>query len=268
PLLVTGKTMKIRAIVAASALFCSASYAALPETVTVGTDGSYVPFAQVNADGSLGGFEVDVVRNLCERAKVKCVFTNQSFDALIPSLQSHKIDIISGWLLKTPTRERVVAFSNTYAIVNNRFIAKKGSNITISPEGLKGKTIAIEGGSAQDSFLTKTYGNTVNIKRYTGQGDPFLDLKNGRVDLTFGYTVQTDEAFLKLGDNSKNFEYIGPSFTGSNDPTLGAGVGLGFRKDESELREAFNRAIAAAKADGTFTKVSMKYFGHDITAAR
>jgi arginine/ornithine transport system substrate-binding protein len=265
--------MKIKAIVAASALVCSvlacsASHAALPATVTVGTDGSYVPFAQVNADGSIGGFEVDVVRNLCERVKVKCVFANQSFDSLIPSLQSHKIDIISGWLLKTPTRERVVAFSDTYAVVNNRFIAKKGSNITISPEGLKGKTIAIEGGSAQDSFLTKTYGSTTNIKRYTGQGDPFLDLKNGRVDLTFGYTVQTDEAFLKLADNSKNFQYIGPSFTGANDPALGAGVGLGFRKDDSELREAFNHAIAAAKADGTFTKVSMKYFGHDITAAR
>jgi arginine/ornithine transport system substrate-binding protein len=259
--------MKIKAIVAASALICSTSYAALPETVTVGTDGSYVPFALVNADGSIGGFEVDVVKNLCERVKVKCVFSNQSFDSLIPSLQSHKIDVISGWLLKTPTRERVVAFSDIYAKVNNRFIAKKGSNITISPEGLKGKTIAIEGGSAQDSFLTKTY-SSANIKRYTGQGDPFLDLKNGRVDLSFGYTVQTDEAFLKLGDNAKNFEYIGPSFTGANDPALGAGVGLGFRKDDSELREAFNRAIAAAKADGTFTKVSMKYFGHDITAGQ
>jgi arginine/ornithine transport system substrate-binding protein len=248
--------------------FSVAAHAAVPSEITIATDGSYVPFAQINSDGTIGGFEVDAVRNLCVKMQIKCTFVNRTFDSLIPSLQSHKIDAIAGWLLKTPARQRVIAYTDTYAQVTNRFIARKGSGIVISPQGLKGKVIAIEGGSAQDSFLTPTFGNVATIKRYTGQGDPFLDLKNGRVDLTFGYTVQTEEAFLKLDDNRKNFEFIGPTYTGKDDKALGEGVGIGLRKDDTALRERFNKAIAAAKADGTFTRISMKYFGYDITAAR
>ena len=40
--------------------------------------------------------------------------------------------------------------------------------------------------------------------------------------------------------------------------------GIGLRKEDEELRERFNRAIAQVKADGTYDRIRAKYFPFDI----
>ena len=46
---------------------------------------------------------------------------------------------------------------------------------------------------------------------------------------------------------------VGPSITGG---LLGAGVGVGLRKGETELKKSFDDAIQAAIKDGTVKKLS------------
>jgi octopine/nopaline transport system substrate-binding protein len=55
---------------------------------------------------------------------------------------------------------------------------------------------------------------------------------------------------------------VGPRFQGG---FLGAGSSVGLRKGDIGLKQKFDEAIAAAKADGTTTKLSMKWFGFDMT---
>ena len=45
---------------------------------------------------------------------------------------------------------------------------------------------------------------------------------------------------------------------------LGLGVGVGVRKGDDALREAFNRGIAAILADGTYDRISAGYFATSI----
>jgi polar amino acid transport system substrate-binding protein len=45
---------------------------------------------------------------------------------------------------------------------------------------------------------------------------------------------------------------------------LGAGVGVGLRKGEDELKAKFNAAIAKVIADGTYDKISKPYFSSSI----
>ena len=57
------------------------------------------------------------------------------------------------------------------------------------------------------------------------------------------------------------FTEVGPLFTGG---LLGKGTGVGIRKDDPELVDMFNKALTAAKADGTLKTLSLKWFKVDI----
>ncbi len=49
----------------------ASSYAALPETVRIGTDTTYAPFSSKDAKGDFVGFDIDPVTR-CKRMQVKC----------------------------------------------------------------------------------------------------------------------------------------------------------------------------------------------------
>ncbi|MES2263708.1 MAG: transporter substrate-binding domain-containing protein [Pseudomonadota bacterium] len=231
--------------------------------VVIAMDATYPPFESVAPDGALVGFEVDLANALCVEMKVKCRLVNVGWDALIPGLVAKKHDALMTSMNVTEERKRAIDFSNTYYLMQNRFVAKKGSNTVISKDGLKGKTIAVQTGSAQDNFVTEQFGDVATIKRYTGAGEPYLELLNGRADLHFGSVVQIGDGFLSKGGNDKKFEFVGPSYTGKQNKKLGEGVAVGVRKQDSELRERFNAGLAALKKNGGFKKIVDKYFPED-----
>ena len=45
---------------------------------------------------------------------------------------------------------------------------------------------------------------------------------------------------------------------------FGPGVGAGIRKEDTALKEKFNKAIAQILEDGTYDEISKKYFSFDI----
>lgn len=65
-------------------------YAALPETVRIGTDTTYAPFSSKDAKGDFVGFDIDLGNEMCKRMQVKCTWVASDFDALIPSLKAKK----------------------------------------------------------------------------------------------------------------------------------------------------------------------------------
>ena len=46
--------------------------------------------------------------------------------------------------------------------------------------------------------------------------------------------------------------------------TLGLGVSAGLRREDIKLRDAFNKALGEIMADGTYKKLSEKYFPFPI----
>ncbi|HCO60318.1 MAG TPA: hypothetical protein DIT58_09025, partial [Porticoccaceae bacterium] len=45
---------------------------------------------------------------------------------------------------------------------------------------------------------------------------------------------------------------------------FGEGIGIGLRKNDQALLEAFNQAIDAIRANGTYQKINAKYFDFDL----
>ena len=222
----------------------------------IATEGTYPPWSYKDAQGRLLGWDVEIAMALCEKMKVECEVVAQDWDGMIPGLTAKKFDAIVASMGMTEPRKQRVAFTDKYKDVVSRFVARKGTIKETSPEGMKGKTIGVQRGSIQAPFLEKNYGATSTIKVYDTTQGPELDLVAGRVDAIFGNMVTYYVGFLKQPD-AKDFDYVGPEYKGG---TFGEGAGIALRKEDTELLARFNKALAEIRADGTYDKITAKYF--------
>jgi arginine/ornithine transport system substrate-binding protein len=228
--------------------------------VRIGTEGAYPPFNYMSPDGQIVGFDVDIAMALCERMQVDCTLVQQDWDGMIPALLAKKYDAIVASMSITDERRQKVEFTKKYYQTPGRFVAKKGANFDISKEGLAGKKVGVQRATTHDSFLTDNFGDS-EIVRYASQDEANLDLVSGRVDLLLADSVTLSESLLKT-DQGKEFEFVGPAYA---DPKwFGYGVGIALRKADTDLRDKFNEAIDAIRADGTWDKIAQKYFDFDV----
>lgn len=244
---------------AALALFAGNASAEM-QKVRIGTEGAYPPFNYIDNDGKLAGFDVDIAKALCEAANFECEFVVQDWDGIIPGLLAKKYDAIVASMSITDERKEVVDFTDKYYNTPAKFVAHKGSDFEISPEGLAGKAIGVQRATIHENFLRDNFPEA-DIKVYATQDEANADLVAGRLDLVLADSVALSEGFLKT-DMGKDFEFVGPGY---DDPKwFGEGVGIAIRKGEDDLREAFNKAIKQIRSDGTYEKIQSKYFDFDV----
>lgn len=240
----------------------SSVFAATPQKVRIGTDPTYAPFESKNAQGELVGFDIDLAKELCKRIQAQCTFVENPLDALIPSLKAKKIDAIMSSLSITEKRQQEIAFTDKLYAADSRLVVKKGSPVTPDLATLKGKRVGVLQGTTQE-----TYGNEhwapkgIEIVSYQGQDNIYSDLTAGRIDAAFQDEVAASEGFLKQ-PAGKDFDFAGPSV--KDKKFFGDGTGVGLRKDDVELKAAFDKALAELRADGTYDKMAKKYFNFNV----
>ena len=254
------KKITLAAAGAAIALSTSIASAEMMK-IRIGVEGAYPPFSEKMADGSIVGFDIDIANELCARIKAECEMVEQDWDGMIPGLLSRKYDAIIASMSITPERQKRIDFSTKYYNTPSKFVAKKGMFNNDAPATLAGKTIGVARATIQDDFLTQVY-KDAEIKRYATQDEVYLDMLAGRLDAMFADSIAQDEAFLKTKDGN-GYAFFGGDYT-KPESIFGVGAGVAVRKGEESLRDAFSKAIADIRADGTYAKINAKYFEFDI----
>ena len=240
----------------------STVYAAIPQNVRIGTDATYAPFSSKDAKGDFVGFDIDIGNELCKRINTKCTWVGLDFDSLIPSLKAKKIDAIISSLSITEKRQQEIAFSEKLYAADSRLIASKGSPIQPTIDSLKGKHVGVLQGSTQEAFANaQWHPKGIDVVAYANQDLIYSDLAAGRLDAAFQDEVAASEGFLKQ-PAGKEFAFAGPSV--KNKQYFGDGTGIGMRKDDAELKAAFDKALAEMRKDGTYDKFAKKYFDFNV----
>ncbi len=271
------------AVVGLSALLASAP-AEAQQKVRFATEGAFRPWNWTEPDGTLAGFEIDLYKDLCARAKLECTIEAQSFDGMIPALNAGKFDAIIAGMSATPKREEAILFTIPYGSTGQSFAALKGTDLAkqlpqnpdvfslASNEAgaiaelerlkpiLKGKVIGVQGSTIAAAFLAKYLKDVVEIREYKTTEQHDLDLLSGRVDLIMASMAYLSTAAAKKGN--EDMVIVGPRFQGG---ILGRGSSVGLRKGDTELKAKLDAAIKAANEDGTIKRLSDKYFGYDVT---
>jgi polar amino acid transport system substrate-binding protein len=248
------------ALAASAALLALGTAQAQEKVLKIGTEGAYPPFNNLTADGKLEGFDVDIAQALCDEMKVKCEFIAQDWDGIIPALQAGKFDAIIASMSITPERMEKVDFTNKYYNTPPAIAAPKDSDIQgVTKEALAGKTIGVQASTTHFNYSTATYTDST-VKPYPTAQEYQLDLANGRLDAVNDDIVvlsqwldSPDGACCKLVGSIKPVEDI-----------HGPGAGIAIRKGETALRDQFNAAIDAIRANGKYKEINDKYFKFDV----
>lgn len=228
--------------------------------VVIGTEGAYPPFNVLEADGTLTGFDVDIAKALCEEMKVECTFVTQNWDGMIPALLAGKFDAIIASMSITEERKKQVDFSNKYYNTPPAIVVPKDSSITeASDAGLAGKVLGAQSSTTHSNYAEAKL-PSAELKLYPTADEYKLDIASGRIDAVIDDVVVLSE-WLKTEEGAccKVLGTLVP------DPVInGPGAGVALRKEDDKLREMFNKAIVAIRADGTYKAINDKYFDFDV----
>lgn len=222
-------------------------------TLLVGLDDSYPPMEFRDENNNLAGFDIDMSNEIGKRLGVKTQFVTTDFNGILLALKSNKFDIIIASLSITDERKKEIDFSKSYLNGGQIIIVKKGNTTIKKASDLTGKTLGVQLGTTGEQAAIKV-ASSKEVKKYDKITEALHDLSIGRVDCVIA-DKQVGEYYISKVANS----YTVLSDTLTKEPT-----GIGFKKNDSTLETAVQKAFDDAKADGTMGKISTKWFGHDI----
>jgi polar amino acid transport system substrate-binding protein len=263
------EAIRIRVVALAVALLAcglwpSASVAQAPlpaaPDVRIAVEGAYPPFNFLDQAGELQGFEPELAKTLCAAAHLRCTLVVREWDGMIRGLINREYDAIMSSLEITRKRQKRIAFSRPYYRVPSAFIGKQDAETReTSPAALAGLRIGVVDRSPQAAFLKELYTES-EIVPFAKIEEANLDLLMDRLDLVLGdklalarFLESREGACCKfVGDAPQDPAYFDP------------GVGIGFRKEDTELVEAFDRAIGQVLTDGTYDEIRKRHFSIDL----
>lgn len=206
----------------------------------VGSSATGVPFSFLDVEtNALTGAMIDIVEATAAEAGAPVALQVVPFSALIPSLTARKIDVIAAAMLRTPERERIVAFSDpVYAYGGGLVVAAGNPRDYGRLEDLRGLRVGAQVGSR---FVDQLKAADVSgVKTYDNLSDILRDVRLKRLDAAYG-----DEPILRYYlrvTRSKALRLVE-----SYRPTALEDVCLILRKDDRALLDRINTAIAAIR---------------------
>ncbi|MDR3518534.1 MAG: ABC transporter substrate-binding protein [Azospirillaceae bacterium] len=221
-----------------------------PTSISVGTMGDSKPYAFVDADGKFTGFDLEFFTNVAARLgfdKDHITFTGQDFSALIPSVANGRFDVAVAAVGTTAARKKMADFSDGYLA---GYLSILTSDMSMSTaHALVGKRVGVVQGTLQESYAEKNFPGA-DIVKFPDNNSAISGLNSGTIDghfLDYEAAKQYGETFpgLKIALNVASFD---------------APAGFVVRKGNDAFREALNKSLHEAMADGTWKTLYEKWF--------
>src|SRR5215218_6737075 len=242
----------VQAALAAVIILAAAPATAQP-VLKVGSTPTGIPFTFLDTKtNTIQGVMVDLITEIGKDAGFQVQIEPMQFSALVPSLTSNKIDIISAAMFATAARKEVIDFSEAvYTYGEGLVVPKTDAKNYTSQEDLKGEVVGAQVGTAFVDALKKT-GLFSEVKAYDTIPDILRDVNAGRLKAGFGdYPI--------LAYNLKQGGFPEARIVESYKPTMIGSVGIGLRKGDTELLAKINTSLAKLKANGTVEKILDKW---------
>jgi polar amino acid transport system substrate-binding protein len=242
----------VQAAIAALVL-TAASPGSAQQVLKVGSTPTGVPFTFLDTkSNSIQGVMVDLITEISKDAGFQIQIEPMQFSALVPSLTSNKIDIISAAMFATAARKEVIDFSDpVYTYGEGLLVPKTDSKDYTTTEDLKGEVVGAQVGTAFVDALKKT-GLFSEVKAYDTIPDILRDVNTGRLKAGFAdYPI--------LAYNIKQGGFPEVRLVASYKPTVVGTVAIGVRKSDQDLLKKINTSLAKLKADGVVDKILGKW---------
>ncbi len=232
--------------------------------VKVASELDYPPVEYFDADGKTPiGAEIELGQAMAAKLGVKLEITNLDFDPTIPAITAGRFDTSMTYIGDKPAREQQVDFVDEFRSGYSIMVQKGNPTGVKTLADLCGKGVGSQVGAANTAIVEdqdakcKAAGKPgINIVSTQSAADAVLALKSGRVAAHLeDAPVAAYIAATSGGGN--DFDVVGDQVTIRNH-------GLIFKKENTQLRDAFQAALKAVIADGTYDAILKKYHVENI----
>lgn len=250
--------------------------------VRIATEGAYKPWNFRDSNGKLTGFEIDLVEMLCADLRFRCSVRSERWSRMLPGLERGRFDIVFAGMSITAARKTKATFTVPYASTPAVFVAGPGARrpatetrhitlpelnaseqaalVAIRKAFLNG-IVGVQTGTTHEIFLREYIEGFARIRIYEDQGKLDADTASGRLTamlVGLGYAAP-----LAAGAKKTRLAITGPQISGG---PFGEGIGAAVRRGNRSLAIAVSGAIGKRLADGSIRKLSLKWFGFDLSA--
>lgn len=244
-------TFRNIAFALAATLAVGSAATAQDKTFKVALDGTFAPHAMPSLSGGVEGFNVDLANEIGKRLGAEMDIVATQWSGILPGLAAGTYDFVVAPTTITQERADNLLFTEGYLNTDFQFVVKADAPEVSDLADFKGKVIAVNKGSAYDSWakgLEDEIGWTV--ESYGTNTDAVQAVVSGRAFANVaGNTVSAWAA-------KKN-----PQIKLSYLHSTGLVWGMPFRKEDAELRATVEKVIECMKLDGTIAAMSEKWFG-------
>jgi polar amino acid transport system substrate-binding protein len=215
--------------------------------IKIGIFQDFPPFASLGADLKVQGYDTEIADKIAQAVGAKAELVGITGQNRIPYLTEGKVDMLLS-IGHSDERAKVVEFTEPYApyyisVMGPDEVEVKG------PGDLKGKTIAVNRGTLEDTEATKVAPEGADIQRYNDYNGVISAFLSGQAQLM---VVGNDVGATILAKNPtikpvEKFQLLtSPSH-------------MGAKKGETRLRDELNKVIAGMKKDGTLNELALKW---------
>jgi len=226
--------VKVAALILLGAALLSA------EPFRVALTGRYPPFSFYDQHGELDGFDVAVSRAVARHMDRPLAIVTTEWDGILAGLLAGRYDAIIGSMAITPQREAVALFSDPYYLSGAQlFIHRDRVDEIQDMEDVRGRRLGVVVGETYEHHLRRHHPE-VEVVPYDDSQLIFQDLALGRLD---GFL--SDRLVGRWQIRS-----AGAPFLPAGDLLYEERIGIPVTRDNPELLEGINRALAELRHSG------------------
>lgn len=230
------------------------------QEIIVGLDDTFVPMGFRQKDGTLSGFDIDLAKAVFDRLGLTVRFQAIDWSMKETELKNQTIDLIWNGYSKTPQREEQVLFSIPYLANHQVILTSKENQFTESSQ-LAGKILGVQSASSgyealesQPEILKDVVAEVVTYPTFT---EGYLDVQAGRID---GLLIDELYANYYLAHDVNGAKYM--TF---NTDFPSETFAIGMRKSDTLLKEKIDNTLQELVTDGTYGKLTEKWFQENLT---
>lgn len=222
--------------------------------LVVGFDQNFPPFGYKNKKGKFVGFDIEAAKACAKEMGVDIKLQPIDWDSKDMELESGTIDCIwNGFTING--REKKYTWTEPYMNNYQVFVVKSDSGINTIAD-LKDKNVEVQKESSAETAINDDKDLKASFAQYTSVADyntAMMDLDSGAADaVAMDYFVALDQTkgkdqFKILDEKLSQEQYA-----------------VGFEKGNTKLRDQVQKAMKKMVKDGTYAKLSEKYFGENV----
>ncbi|WP_305768481.1 transporter substrate-binding domain-containing protein [Candidatus Epulonipiscium viviparus] len=222
-------------------------------TFTVGFDASYPPYGYMSDSGEYIGFDLDLATIVCENLGYELIKQPIDWSSKDMELNSGNIDCIWNGFSITPDRLDQYAWSAAYVDNLQVIVVPADSDIETLAD-LKDKHVVVQSASAASealnsdklAYLTDTFADLSENPDYN---TAFMNLDAGAAD---AIAIDIGVATYQLDNRTNKYRILDEPFESEK-------YGIGFRIDDTELRDAVDAELLKLVENGTYYELGEKY---------